>query len=201
MELKEYFKIIKDEKKMIVKITVLTAFFAFIFSLYTPPRFETSVSLFINKNGTQQTDQFKYDGYYALEADDIIADDIEKLLQSPEIVIGIYQKSGIDPNFKNISSYKKRFTAHRMSNQYVEVGFTTQNRNDAGKISEVLTKTINQKISEISTSSGQEVSFEVSNSQPVILEKKPDLLFNGLIGLLSGLFLGIIAALLKKYLS
>jgi capsular polysaccharide biosynthesis protein len=201
MELKEYIKIIRNEKEIIAKITVLTALFAFVFSVLMPVSYETSVSLFINKNSTQQTDQFKYDGYYALESGEIVSDNVEKMLQSPEVVDAIYQKSGIDPSFKNIKSYKKRFTAHKMSNQYVEVSFTAPKKDDAEKIAAALTETVNQKISSASAASGQEVSFSVDNNQPVTLEKKQDLLLNTFIGLVSGLFLGIFAAFLKKYRS
>lgn len=201
MELKEYLKIIRSHRLLIARFTILTGIFALIFSVCLPTGYETSVSLFINKKDTQQTEEFKYDGYYALESGEIIADNVEKMLQSPEIVDAIYRKSGIDPSFKNIKAYKKRFVAHKMSNQYVEVSFTTARKDDAGKIARALTEMVNQKMNGVNESSGREISFSIDNNQPVTLERKPDLFLNAGIGLLSGLFLGIFAAFLKKYLS
>jgi capsular polysaccharide biosynthesis protein len=201
MELKEYAAVIREEKKLIVRLTLLTLLFSLLFSLALPVRFETSVSLFLSKKDSQPTDEFKYDGYYALEAAESMAEHIEKTLQSPEVVDAIYQKSGIDPQFKNLKSYKKKFTAHKMSNQYVEVSFTSARREDAAKLSQAMVATVNEKLAAISSGSGQEVSFSVSNSQPVTLEKRTDPVQSALLGLLSGFLLGLFAAFLRKYLS
>lgn len=199
MELKSYLIVIKSEKKMIIAITLLTALAAWIFSIYMPAHFETSVSLFIAKDGTQTTDQFKYDGYYALSAGEVVADNVEKMLQSPQLVEKIYGASGVDPNFKNIKGYKKKFTAKKMSNSYVEVSFQTPNRTDAEKIAEALTKTVNEQMNGISSQSQNEVAFKIENTEPIIIESKLDATLNLFVGLLSGAFLGILAAFLKKY--
>lgn len=201
MELKSYLKIIKAEKKMIIAFSLITGLAAWAFSTYMPAKYNASISLFVNKQGSQETNDFKYDGYYALESGEIIADNIEKMLQSPEIVNEIYSKSQIDPNFKNIKSYKKKFSAHKMSNLYVEVSFETNKREDAEKISEALIKTVKEKIGNTEIESAKEISFSVSNNQPIIIESRPDAIINGTIGIFSGLFLGILAAFLKKYFS
>ena len=201
MELKEYLKIIKSEKRTIAGFAILTALSAFVFSVYAPASYEASVSLFITKDGTQQTDQFKYDGYYALDAGEIITDNVGQMLKSPEIVAAIYRRSGIDPEFKRLKNYKKKFSASAMSNQYVEVSFNVSNRGDAEKIAEAITETVGEKLSEEKAASGEEVSYAIEGSNPVIVEKKPDAAANGLAGLVSGLLLGVFAAFLKKYLS
>jgi capsular polysaccharide biosynthesis protein len=111
MELKEYIKIIKKRSKLILVVATITGSFAFLFSTIQPVKYETSLSLFINKNETQETDDFKYDGYYALQASEIIADSIEQWLKSPEFVNAVYQKAQVDQDFRNIKSYTKKFTA------------------------------------------------------------------------------------------
>jgi capsular polysaccharide biosynthesis protein len=199
MELKDYLKIIRSEKKMIIAAMIVTAAAAWIFSFYAPARYETSVSLFISKNGTQNTDEFKYDGYYALESEKAVTDNIEKMLQSPQLVEKIYAASGIDPAFRNLKAYKKKFTAKKMSNSYVEVSFETDSRSDAEKLAAALAAAVSQEMRETENQSGSEVSFTLKDNAPVILESKPDAAFNFIIGLFSGFFLGIFAAFLKKY--
>lgn len=199
MELKNYLKVIRSEKKMIIAFTLVTALAAYIFSLYMPAHYETSVSLFISKSGTQNTEEFKYDGYYALSAGEVVADNVEKMLQSPQLVEKIYDASGVDPNFKNIKGYKKKFTAKKMSNSYVEVSFQTSNLTDAEKIAQALTKTVNEQMNGIGSQSQNEIAFSIENTKPVIIESKPDATLNLLVGLLSGAFLGVFAAFLKKY--
>lgn len=199
MELKSYLKIVRKERKMILTFAAVTALSAWIFSISMPAKYETSVSLLLKKEGSQPTDEFKYNGYYALESGKIIADNIEKLLQSPLVVDEIYRNSAVDPAFKNIKGYKKKFTAHKMSNMYVEVSFEAESREDAEKISRALTETVGRKVEETKKESEEEIAFSIDNSQPIIIESRPDARVNTLAGLISGLLLGTLAAFLKKY--
>jgi capsular polysaccharide biosynthesis protein len=80
MELKEYIKIIRKEFKLILIAAIITGSSALLFSTIQPVKYETSLSLFVNKDKTQETDDFKYDGYYALQASEIISDSIEQWL-------------------------------------------------------------------------------------------------------------------------
>ena len=201
MELRQYAKLIKAQKKMIFATTLVTACAASVFSIYMPASYQTSVSLFITKNGTQDSQEFKYDGYYALESGEIVADNIEKMLQSPQLVEKIYGASGIDPDFKNLKAYKKEFTAKKMSNSYVEVTFETGSRDDAIRLSESLSNIVDEELTKASDDSQQEISFTIGENEPVILESRPDVRMNFLIGIVSGLFLGVFIAFLKKYLS
>ena len=201
MELKEYLKIIKKNSKLILTIGIITAVSAFVFSAAQPAKYETSLSLAVIKDKTQTTDDFKYDGYYALQASEIIAVSIEQWFGSPEIVNAIYQKAKIDQDFKNIKSYTKKFTARKMSMQYVEVKFESKTREEAEKISVAAIEIINNKVEKLKESSEQEVSFSVSSGNPVTVENKPDEILNLIIGLISGLALGIFVVFLRRYFS
>ena len=199
MELKEYLKIIKKNSKLILIIGIVTAVSAFVFSILQPVKYETSLSLEIVKNKTQTTDDFKYDGYYALQTGEMIADSIEQWLKSPEVVNAIYQKAEISQDFKNIKSYTKKFTAQKMSPQYVEINFKSGTIEEAKKISAATVEIMNAKIEKIEKVSEQEISFSISSGDPIIVENKPDAILNLIVGLISGLVLGIFIVFLRRY--
>ena len=201
MELKEYIKIIKKKSKLILAVVVITGLSAFLFSAVQPIKYEVSLSLFVDKNRTQETDDFKYDGYYALQAGEIITGSVVEWLKSPETVNAIYQKAGIEHNFKNLRSYTKKFTAKKMFAQYVEVKFKTDSKEDAEKISTAIAEAAKSKMKNLEEKSGQEVSFLIENEKPVIIESKPDAFLNLIIGLISGLFLGIFIVFGREYFS
>jgi capsular polysaccharide biosynthesis protein len=201
MELKEYLKIIKKNSKLILIISIITAASAFVFSVVQPVKYETSLSLTIIKDKTQITDNFKYDGYYALQASEIIADSIEQWLKSPVTVDAIYKEAQVDLEFKNIKSYTKKFIARKMSSQQVEVKFKTNAREEAEKISQAVAEVINNKVKILKESSEQEISFSVDSENPVIVESRPDAILNLIIGLVSGLALGIFIVFLRRYFS
>ena len=199
MELKQYLKIIKENAKLILIITLLTVLFSFVFSAIKPTKYDASLSLLISPNKTQETDDFKYNGYYALQAGEIIADSTEQWIKSPEFVSAVYQKAQLDPNFRNIKGYAKKFKADKMSSQYVEVKFETDTKEEAEKISQAITKVLNNKTEILAENSQEELSFVIVGSQPIILESRPNIVFNMIIGLIAGLFLGIFTVFGRRY--
>ncbi|MCK4592394.1 hypothetical protein KAT63_03065 [Candidatus Parcubacteria bacterium] len=199
MELREYLKIIKSNFKLIIIISIITAVSAFLFSTMKPVVYEISISLAINKNKTQITDDFKYDGYYALQASEMLANTIVEWTKSPTIVDAIYQKAGVNQNFKNIKSYTKKFTAKKMSSQHVEIKFKTNTRENAEKISSATVKIISDKIKTLEKDSEKEIAFSVSSENPIIIENKPDAFLNLFIGLVSGFILGIFIVFGRRY--
>jgi capsular polysaccharide biosynthesis protein len=199
MELKEYLKITRRNLKLIITISIITAVSAFVFSVAQPIKYETSLSLSVIKDKTQTTNDFKYDGYYALQTSEIIADSIEQWLKSPEVVNAIYQKSEVNQDFKNIKSYTKKFTAKKMSSQYVEVKFKSNTIKEAEKISVATSEVINAKIEKLQETSDQEISFLISSGDPVIVENRPDAFLNLIIGLISGLALGVFWVFGRRY--
>ena len=201
MELKEYLKIIKKNSKLILIIGIIAGVSAFVFSAVQPIKYETSLSLSIIKDKTQVTDDFKYDGYYALQSSEIIADSIEQWLKSPEIVNAIYQKAEVEQDFQNIKSYTKKITAHKMSPQFVEVKFKGNSREEVEKVSTAIAEVVNAKIKKLKEASEQEISFSINSGNPVIVENKPDAVLNLIIGLISGLFVGVFFVFGRRYFS
>jgi capsular polysaccharide biosynthesis protein len=199
MELKEAIKIINNKIKIIAAISIITAMSAYIFSFIQPAVYETSLSLLIGKEGTQETDDFKYDGYYALQTSEILADSIQQWMKSPETVDEIYKEAGVDREFESIKSYSKKFTAKKMSPQYAEIKFKASERDEAEKISSAIVKVINNKTRKIQENSNEEISFKVESGSPVILETRPNILINSIIGLISGSVLGLFFVFTKEY--
>ena len=199
MELKEYIKIIKNNLKLIFVIALITSFSAFLFSSLQPIKYETSLSLLLNKDRSQLTDDFKYDGYYALEASGILADSIVQWTKSPELVSSVYQKAQIDGKFKNLKSYTKKIIAKKMSPQYIEVKFETNNIDQANKISIAIIDEINGKIQKMKNDSEGEIAFLISNENPITIKKEQNIFLNSIVGLISGIMLGIFLVFFRRY--
>ncbi len=199
MELKEYLKNIRKNFKLILSVAVITGISAFLFSVAQPLKYEVSLSLFINKDKTQETDDFKYDGYYALQASEIIANSVEQWMKSPEVVDAIYQEAGIGYDFKSFKNYVKKFTVKKMSAQYIEIKFKTNSEEDAKKISAAVVKIVESKIKALGENSEQELSFSVENKNPIIIKSRPNAFLNLIIGLISGFVLGIFVVFGKEY--
>ncbi len=201
MELQEYFEIIKRKFKLIIAIVFVVTFSTFLFSVLQPVRYETSLSLHLSKDRSQQTNDFKYDGYYALEASEKIADSIVQWAKSPELVNSVYQKAEVDGGFGSLKSYTKKFSVKKMSPQYIEVKFETNNAEEADKISVAITEEINNKMIKLKNDSDGEVSFSVNNENPIIIQKQKNIFLNSIIGFISGIAFGIFFVFFRRYFS
>ncbi|MCK5332845.1 hypothetical protein KAJ41_03210 [Candidatus Parcubacteria bacterium] len=201
MELKEYVKVIKRKNKLIFIIALAVTFSSFLFSTLQPIKYETSLSLLLSKDKTQLTDDFKYDGYYALEASEKIADTITQWVKSPEFVNSIYQSAAVEGGFQNLKSYTKKFSAKKMSPQFIEVKFETNNVEEADKISLAVVEEINRKVKKIEKDSEGEIAFLVSNENPITIKKQQNIFINSTIGFASGVIFGVFFVFFRRYFS
>lgn len=198
MELRDYLKIIKKHYKLILIITILVGASSFVFTLKRPVVYDTSLSLFITRTTTQATQDYKYDGYYAIKAAELFSDTVRQWLQSPEVVIEIYKKAGIDLELESLRKLGKILKVYKMSPQYVEVRFKAEEKEKVQKISSVIPSVLQSKAQQLAWSSG-DLAFYIRATSPVIIENKPKPLFNGLIGLISGFVLGIFVVFFREY--
>lgn len=198
MELRDYLKIIKKHYKLILVITILVGVSSFIFTLRKSVVYDTSLSLFITRSAPQDTQDYKYDGYYAIKAAELFSDTIKQWLESPEVVVEIYKQAEIDLTLKSLRKLRKKFTAYKMSSQYVEVRFKAKERAEAQEVSRAITKVLQSKTQEL-TGATKDISFSIKGANSVIVENIPKPLLNGLIGLVSGFVLGLFIIFFKEY--
>lgn len=199
MELREYIKIFKKEIKTILKITVLVVILAITFSLVVPVTYETSVSYVVSRVATDTTSEYKYDDYYAIKADDLAAETVEQWLKNPEVIKSIYSEAKVNNDFGSLKDMSKKFKVTKLTSQFIEVRFKTKNEDDAKRIADVTSQALKNKISLVSND-GKNAAFRVTDSAPVTMPVRADLALNLAVAVISGVILGIFAALGKEYL-
>lgn len=199
MEIKGYQKIIKGNKKLIMSITGLIVFFTMLFTFISPVYYEASFSFLVSRFGADSTADYKYDGYYALKASDLMADTVEQWLKNPEAVQSIYAKAGVDGRFKSLKDMARKFKATKLTSQLVEVRLKAEKSEDAKKVAEAASGILKNKIAAINNAEEKNGTFKIIDSAPVILEAKPDPVLNLAIGLIFGAVLGLFIALGKEY--
>lgn len=200
MELKLYLQIIKQQKKVIFITALLVGFFAFIFSFFAPTIYETSLSIETERKNIQETSDFRYDDYYALKASEMFVDSMAKWFSNPEFITQICKEAEVDISGASLRNLKKKIKANKMSAQYLEIKFKTKTRKESEKISSAISSTIKERSKNLGWTDAEENVFSIKTSNPIIVEKNPLIFLNTLIGLFSGLFIGILIGFFRKYL-
>lgn len=200
MDLKEYIQIIKTNSRLFLVIVALSVVGGFTYSYISSKSFETSLTLNITRIGSQKTPDFKYDGFYRLQADEKFAETVVEWLKSPRIVYDIYTEAGAYSQKLTMSRLAKSLRSEKLSSQLVSVNFSAPDEKTSQKIAGAISKIISENIQSLNKDQKEDTWFEIVARDPVIMKKSYEKETVLLFSLLVGIFLGFWAAMVRHYL-
>lgn len=200
MELKEYFKIIKNNQRLFFGVVILTLFSVGIYFYLQPIYYNASLTLNITRVGTQKTADYRFDNFYRLQADEKICETIVQWLKSPSIVYEIYSQSGNDISDLNLKKISKIISVEKRSSQVVAVNYVSPNKEMAQKIAENIIGTISKNIEKLNEEQKEDNWFRIIGEKPLIVRNSLSYLFIFLASLLFGIFLAFWIVMIKHYL-
>ena len=190
----------KKYKWLIIIITVVAVCGAAVFSFVKPAYYDTSLSFSINRVNHQNTGEYEYDGYYAIQASDLFSQTVMSWLLTPSVLLEIYESAEIDPQISSLEEISSRFKTRKYSPQNIVVRYKERDYATAEKIATAITATVEDKAKQSNKTSDDEALFEVIGTKPVIVERTPLLWLNLLIGFIGGLVFASLLAYVLEYL-
>lgn len=191
-------KIFFEEYKFVFIFALIVAFAAGFFAWRRADRFNASLSIFVGRTGNQQTDDYKYDGYYAEKASGEFADTVAGWLKTPEVVAAVYQTAGIDFSPRNLSGFSGKFKVDKVASNIIEVRYGGKNAEELEKIAQAIPQVISKKTDLINSLFEAGSGFIVSGGKPVVVISN-SVEFNIISGLLIGLVFGFFIQKSKEY--
>jgi len=201
MELKEYITLFKKQIKWFWATVILFVLISGIWQSNQPTNFEAVLLLNIGRTNVQNTENYTYDSFYRLQADERFADTVVRWLRSPRIVENIYGTVGIDTQHMSARTLKSVFGAKRLSSQMIEVTYRHPSEKMLEKISQATINELNTHASELNKENSEKNWFVVVGSDPVIRDVRVSLSFALALSLTLGVFIGFWVALVKHYFS
>jgi capsular polysaccharide biosynthesis protein len=204
MDLKKYLKIFRENIFLFVIIILVFMGIGVGYRFYKaslPTVYDVSLLINVTRGGIQETQDYRFDEFYRLQADEKFADTVVRWLSSPRIVTDIYNETGIVSGDVSIKKLSKTFKAKRMSSQMIDVRFTAGNVRMAQDISESLVKSINQESKNLNQFQKEDNWFKIVGEEPVIKEQKT--IFKEILIFFTalGVFFAIWIVLIKNYLT
>lgn len=204
MELKDYLKIFVKNLVWFSLVLLLAMTIGAGYKHYKnsqPATYQVSLLLNVTRTGIQATDNYRYDDFYRLQADERFADTVVRWIENPRIVTDVYNETGMISGGIALSELSKFFDAKRLSSQAIDVNFTAKSAVEAQNLSENLVKAINSEIKNLNQFQKEESWFKIIGDEPVIKEYKITWKNVLLISIALGIFLGIWVVLIKHYLT
>lgn len=201
MELKEYLKIIRKYKTLFVATIAVVVLAVFAFFYLQPIHYNTSLTLNITRSGSQSTEQYKYDDFYRLQADEKFAETIVEWLRSPRIVADIYTSAGIAGSGRSsLGKLSKSVSAEKRSSQVVAVAFSAPNEDAAQKIAGATADTLAKLTQNLNVEQKENTWFKIAPESPVIVRYEPSFWRVLLGSLVGGVFLAFWVVMVRHYL-
>lgn len=193
MELKEYYKIWREHISVVIYAVLIFVVLAYAWSVRKSETYSASLLLNISRIEAQQTQDYKYDQFYRLEADEKFAQTLTAWLKSPGVVRDILEKADQSTESFSLRQLSKMIQAEKLSSQAVSVKFASPSEEEAKKISSAIAAVVSEKTSRLNSEARDQNWFKVDVTNFIVLKNTQDLRINlalaALIGFLAGTFL------------
>lgn len=199
MELRDYLRIWKEQKKVFWAIVLFSVLAAVIWQQSQSVSYQATLLLNIGREGKQETLDYTYDSFYRLQADERFADTVVRWLGAPRVVEDIYGTAGLDAKRVSTRDLKNIFVAKRLSSQVIEVTYADADVRTSQKVSESMVSVLNAYTESLNKENKESNWFVVIGSDPVIRDARAPLVSAMAIGLALGLFIGFWGALSRHY--
>lgn len=146
-----------------------------------PNSYDVSLSFTINLTNKQQTQDYQYDGYYAIRASELLGETIISWFLTPSEVIAIYKQAGLELPKGSLIEITRRFKTSKFSGQNIVVKFTAPDEAAASKLAQAVADYVEEKAESLNKDSQGQSLFDIVPSEPVII------LAQNRVGLITGL--------------
>ena len=194
-----FLKIINQYKIKIIAIALIVGILAVLIAEFLPAKYDASVALNVIRVNREETSDYQYDGFYAIQASNLFAETIVSWLETPAVVKDIYEQSGKKGAISGLSSLCGAFKTKKLSSQNITVKFSSKTEEEAKMLASSLVSVVEKKSQMSLETAKKEAVFEVKSADPVIIKRAYGAAITFFAGLITGLVFGILWATGKNY--
>ncbi|MBI5404748.1 MAG: hypothetical protein HY976_00825 [Candidatus Kerfeldbacteria bacterium] len=184
-----------------IGILILTVAGAYGWQMLQPVRYSTSMSLGVNRVNADQTPDYQFDGYYALQAADLFSQTLVSWMQTPSILVEIYDQAGLPTDVDSIRGLTSRFKTKKVAAQNVVVTYSSPTQAEAEKLATAITAVTTRLTATVNRSADNKAFFELVAAKPVIVKAKMDPVITGVAAGMVGLVLALFLVPFVAYVS
>ena len=200
MNLKDYFKVLREKVIFIIIIAVLCGALSLILGLVQKDSFDASILMTIHRAEREKSEDFQYDNYYSIQSAEYLANTVTGWVETPEAVTLVYKEAGIEDEMGDAYREAKSVKTKQLSSHLISVRLNNEDRNRVEKLSKSLIDVTNKKVETLEVDSDGNSSFSIESEEPIVTLKKYNPYLVGVFGLLGGVFIGMGLAFLREYL-
>lgn len=173
MELKEFIKIFKQRKKAFLLLFVVIVFGGMTIYFFIPEKNKAILSIDIARTvGGTDMQEYRYDQFYRLEADDRFAGTIVQWLDDPNVQKSIENEVNSEISKEELSKIKGSLKAKKKSANFIQVEFVVSKKEEAVPFAKSIKKVLDSKVEKLNKDVDDERWFRLIFSGPSVLKEK-----------------------------
>jgi len=198
MSLKKFLRVLWREKSVVLGMMTLVTVISLFWGLFRAPAYKIYLNLEVKRTNQPETDDYQYDQYYALQADNLVTDTVYSWTRSKSFKAAVLAEAGFSEAGQKEG---KNFLAGRkLSSQNLELEITADNRKTVLSLAKILDDTLKDRVENLNQNSAGKPSFTVSIQKSEVQIVLVNLFFLSAAAASSGIILGVFLALLFFYL-
>lgn len=199
MEIRNYFRTIRRFIWWFIIPLLIVLVLSLILSIIFEASYQAPVPFAVNRKpqGTETID-YQFDSYYAILANSSLGDQFTEWLKGGAIVPAIYQKANLEEKGNLIL---KEWKVENNTPQDIEIIFSGRNKDRVDRLAQAALDTVREKRDEFTGSGDSAVGTITMPDSIIVLTKHASLALNLLLGLLSGIIVGLIFVYFKAIFS
>jgi capsular polysaccharide biosynthesis protein len=199
MEIRNYFRVIRKFIWWLIVPLVAVVVITMILSFVYKESYEAPAAFAINRRPQQkETIDYQYDSYYAIQANNLLADQFSEWLKGSAVLPIVYQNAGLKEESVLLS---KEWRVKNNSPQDIEIIFRGRDKDRVAKLAKSAIETVNEKKETFLGTGDSSIGTLVIPTEVIVTTKPTSLLLNTLVGLLAGLIIGLIFIYFKAIFS
>lgn len=155
--------------------------------------FRAELTMNVAREGIRQTEEYSYDDFYRLQADERFADTVVRWLESPRIVSDIERESGV-------LSRSLSFDAGRLSSQVIRIRFAIPEARMAKPVSLAVFSVLNREAASLNRGEQPGGWFVLVGDTPSVSDARFPLSRALMIASALGVFFGCWGILFARYM-
>ncbi len=188
MELRAFVRIFIEHKKIFAGIFALSILCGVAGFFLQPVRYKTTLTLNIARDGLQQTQEYAYDDFYRLQADERFANTVTQWVTTPFVTQTVFPHAD------------HHVRAKKLSAQTVSVTYKTHRAEHANVVAHRLLQLLNTQTQTLNTHRKTDGWFVIRAQQPVTHDARHSLGFVLVLAGAIGFFVAFWTVLLTHYI-
>lgn len=164
--LRHYGEVVRRRLPLVVLISVIAAVVALVAAKQIQTRHEVHFSYLVSLSARDEVSEFRFDGYYALQATDLFASTLARWVETPEVIVTAYQEAGLELPSPDPRQVTRAVRAEKAAPQLVTVTVYGSTQEKAQALARGLRQVMERNVARYHDKGGRAVTFTAVATEP-----------------------------------